>query len=289
MQIITEEIGPGKAAIYMEKNVKNRAIKPRALQRLVDQMNDGEWKENTGEAIKFARDGTLIDGQHRLQAVINSGKTFKFLVIKGLNKEVFEVIDTGKARNAGDALHLMGVKNYYNISALIRNYLYLRAGRILNKQNDAVSTSHKIIEAYEEDPQGWHDVNQKASILYQTISKIITQTMIGCYYKFFSEQEPEETEVFFQKLCSGVGISDERDPIAVLRKIFIENAISDKRLTNSAKNAYMIVTWNSHLLGKKYKVIPYNYLKDKFPIPYRTKDEAFGDQEKPQNRRKNQA
>jgi hypothetical protein len=275
MQVKIETITPAKAEQYLRKNDRNRKLKPRSLQKIKDQMESGEWLDNTGETIKFDNEGNLLDGQHRLQSLIETGLTFDFLVVRGLNGKVFNVIDTGKPRNAGDALHVLGVKNYYNISAIIRNYLYLKIGRVHNKQNDSVATAQKIVETYQESPEMWKEINQKAFYLYIASSKMITQTMIGAWYKHLSQNETEETEVFFQKLCSGIGLTDERDPINVLRNIFISNAVSEKKLTNSVKHAYMVVTWNSYLQGKKYSVIPYRYGKDKFPVLFLTKKEAL--------------
>lgn len=282
MQVKRETITPALAEQYLRQN-NNRKIKSRSLQRIIDQMKNGEWQEDTGETIKFDRNGNLLDGQHRLQSLIETGLTFDFLVVRGLKPEAFDVIDTGKPRTAGDALHMLGVKNYFNISAIIRNYLYLRIGRVLNKQNDAIATAHKIVEAYQEDPNGWIETNQKAFYLYIAAKKMITQSILGAWYKFLAEKEPQETEVFFQKLCSGIGLNDERDPIKILRDIFIENAMSDKKLTNSAKHAYMVVTWNSFLQGKKYSVIPYRYQKDKFPVHFRTKKDALAANKKTQD------
>ncbi len=46
-------------------------------------MKSGEWKYN-GESIKVCTDGSLLDGQHRLEACIESGVTFDTLLVTNL-------------------------------------------------------------------------------------------------------------------------------------------------------------------------------------------------------------
>lgn len=274
MKIEKRTIGPSQAEEMLRKNIKNRRVSERSLQKIIDQMKSGQWQEDTGETIKIAKDGTLLDGQHRLKGLIETNKTFSFVVVSDLPNKAFEVIDTGKSRCASDALHILGVKNYINVSSIIRGYLYLSDGKILNKQNLAIASNTSIVDTYNENPKYWDDLTGLSFTLYRSCSGILTQSFIGSYYALLSKTELEEAQVFFQKLCIGIGINDERDPIGVLRKLLIENRVSDKKLTLSAKNAFFVVTWNSFLQGKKYKNIPYRYGKDKFPDLYKTKIEA---------------
>lgn len=268
-------VTPAVAEQLLRNNIKNRALSRTNLQRLVDQMNDGEWQEETGESIKIASDGTLLDGQHRLTAIIQSGKSYEFLIISNLPNEAFNVIDTGKIRSSGDSLHIMGVKNYTNVAAMIKKYLYLKNGKYHNKQTDSLASTTKIVEEYRNAPEQWGNIFKRSNQLYLQSNRMIQQPMIGAFIKYLSETEPDECDVFFQKLCSGIGIEDERDPIYILRNMLIENQISDKKMMVSAKNAYLIVTWNSFLQGKKYSAMPWKYLKDEMPKPFRTKETAL--------------
>ncbi|WP_460985736.1 ParB N-terminal domain-containing protein, partial [Staphylococcus aureus] len=68
----------------------------------------GDWK-NAGDTIRFDKDGSLIDGQHRLLACVNTNLAQNFLIVYGLDSEVFDVIDNGKGRTNADVL---GMKHY---------------------------------------------------------------------------------------------------------------------------------------------------------------------------------
>src|SRR5664279_4273925 len=66
-----EVITPSLAATYLEANIKNRKVKEKAVQRYAADMVAGEWML-TGEAIKFSDEGSLLDGQNRLRAIVMS-------------------------------------------------------------------------------------------------------------------------------------------------------------------------------------------------------------------------
>lgn len=78
-------------------------------------MADGRWVANTGDAIRFNRQGQMIDGQHRCMAVVESGVPIPVILIEGLDDEVFMVLDKGRKRTAADSI---GGKNA-NVRAAI--------------------------------------------------------------------------------------------------------------------------------------------------------------------------
>ena len=78
-----------------EGQQKNRKVDDNLVDRYAHQMKKGLWDVN-GEGIIIAESGRLLNGQHRLHAVIKSGKTIQSVVIYGVEEEAFKTIDTGK-------------------------------------------------------------------------------------------------------------------------------------------------------------------------------------------------
>ena len=74
------EIGPAEAMSMLEKNIDNRKIKPHIVLNYAKQMQNGLWREN-GETLLMTKSGKLLNGQHRLSAIVTAG-TFRgrFLV-----------------------------------------------------------------------------------------------------------------------------------------------------------------------------------------------------------------
>jgi len=99
MEFKIESISPAKAVEYLKYNTDNYRKLTRAVyKRYAEDMKNGKWQLN-GEAIIFGEDGTLKDGQHRLAAIIESGKTIKMAVVRNVSKET-DIFDVGVNRTA---------------------------------------------------------------------------------------------------------------------------------------------------------------------------------------------
>jgi hypothetical protein len=70
-------------------------------------MQSGNWYIT--DSIKFSEDGTLLDGQHRLSAVVTSGCTVDFLVCRGYPEDSVFGIDTGGGRTTSDIAKITGI------------------------------------------------------------------------------------------------------------------------------------------------------------------------------------
>lgn len=116
METSIETITPHKAAEWLSRNIGNRPQHSRMVPRFAQAMLDGAWRLN-GESIKFAADGTLIDGQHRLLACIEAGVPFSSMVIRGLDRNVFSTLDQNTKRTASDTFSINGEVNTNTLSA----------------------------------------------------------------------------------------------------------------------------------------------------------------------------
>ena len=92
-------IGPAEAIKLLENNAGNRLISDRVVSQYAAEMKAGNWLE-TGNPINIgAKSGKLLNGQHRLWAIIESGVTLKFHVIYEVDEDgAFATYDTGRVR-----------------------------------------------------------------------------------------------------------------------------------------------------------------------------------------------
>lgn len=103
-----ELITPSKAKKWLEShNVKNRKLNKRHVEMLASDMGSGRFKL-THEPIAFDETGRLIDGQHRLNAVYQSGRSHEFLVARNLPKGTQLFVDNGRRRSLADAATFEG-------------------------------------------------------------------------------------------------------------------------------------------------------------------------------------
>lgn len=207
------DVTPEMAAEWLTKNTRNRSVVRRRFLALADDMLNGRWMV-TGEAIKFASDGTLLDGQHRLNAVIAAGIPATMLIVRGVDHSAQDGMDTGRARSAGDVLSINGHKNGTTIAAasrLLLNYPFARSGF-----NNLIATTPVLLEFVRSHP----GINESASF---TRGKAIMPTgwvpgtvVAACHY-IAAPTLREEYEQFIIDVASGVGIKNKSPELAMIR------------------------------------------------------------------------
>jgi succinate dehydrogenase flavin-adding protein (antitoxin of CptAB toxin-antitoxin module) len=101
MKITQKIITPEIASKFLEYNVSNRPILKQHVKKLAADMVADRW-ETTHQGIAIAgtieRPVRLLDGQHRLSAIIQSNKPVLMLVCENMTEEAFKHIDAGKTR-----------------------------------------------------------------------------------------------------------------------------------------------------------------------------------------------
>lgn len=117
------EITPEIAGRWLDRNTHNRAVSDRHVEQLARDVRAGAWLL-TGEAIKWKGDPDdpssnpeLLDGQHRLYAVLWAESSIRTLVITGLDRQTQDVMDTNMRRSAKNMLELEGFENPGLLSA----------------------------------------------------------------------------------------------------------------------------------------------------------------------------
>lgn len=103
-------ITPDMAKAWLERGGRNRKPIQRTVMRYAAAIRRGEWIL-TGDSIKLDQEQRVIDGQHRLLAIVASGVSITSLVVRNVEVEAQDVIDTGKSRTARDVLSMHGFKH----------------------------------------------------------------------------------------------------------------------------------------------------------------------------------
>lgn len=106
MYALIEDITPAMAERFLIKNDNNRRLAPKVVDRYASIMKSGNWEEN-GEPICIAEDGSLKNGQHRLNAIIKANTTIRMLVVYDVKNDV-HTYDRGDKRTIRHILQLNG-------------------------------------------------------------------------------------------------------------------------------------------------------------------------------------
>lgn len=100
-------ITPQQAQQWLENQGKNRKLSPKHVLYLSEEIKQGRWRL-THQGIAFGDDGKLLDGQHRLAAIIKSGIGIKSLVTTGVPVGEFTILDRGMPRDMAAITNISG-------------------------------------------------------------------------------------------------------------------------------------------------------------------------------------
>lgn len=101
MDATIEVITPQKARDYLARNAGNRALRPSWVDTLRLVIQRGEWKLSH-QGIALAPDGRLLDGQHRLSAIVAAGRAVPMWVFRNVSPDAFAAMDRGNRRTLAD-------------------------------------------------------------------------------------------------------------------------------------------------------------------------------------------
>lgn len=99
------------AELLIRRHPHQRPLKEQYVTRLAEAMLQGRWRW-TADAIRLDKDLFVIDGQHRLSAIVKSGLTMKdALVATVTGEDVILSIDQNRPRTLGDMRATRGESN----------------------------------------------------------------------------------------------------------------------------------------------------------------------------------
>lgn len=96
-----KEVSPEYAQELLNLSMGNRKLKQDYILSLAIAMESGKWVPEASEVV-IDEDNNLIDGHHRLHAVIAYGAPVKLAIKRGVPVGARGVIDTGNSRNISD-------------------------------------------------------------------------------------------------------------------------------------------------------------------------------------------
>lgn len=267
-QVVT--IGPVHAQRMLADNPVNRHLNERRVRQFAGAMTRGEWQMN-GETIKLAEGEVLLDGQHRLAAVVVAQQPQEFLVVSGLPQETQETVDTGKARKVSDLLAMRGYPNVTTVAAAGRGvYLYQTAGTIASQgiRSDLHPTHQQVIATVENHP-GIVDTSSFGKNFRPR--RLLSSAQLAALRYLFDETDSEDSLVFWTRLSDGIGM-EQHDPINTLRERLLREVLdtgSASRLQTVARAAFTVRAFNAWRAGDQLQKLQFKaggHRPDRFPL-----------------------
>lgn len=107
MHIEILRVTPTMAEQWLNFNKNNRKLREGVAEKYAEDMAQDRWTE-CPEPISFYDDGDLADGQHRLFAIVLSGKTIEFPVAHNLSRAAGLNLNMGLMRSLVDNARISG-------------------------------------------------------------------------------------------------------------------------------------------------------------------------------------
>jgi hypothetical protein len=258
MNVKLTTVTPEWAEETLIKNIGNRPLNIKHVDKLAKEMTEGRWKVN-GDTICL-NGSRVIDGQHRLHAVVQSGITIETLVVEGLPTNVFDTKDVGKRRSAGDTLGVAGEQNGCRLAAalvLIDKYFTGRVDKSVSYSNTEME---ELLVKYPES-------RQSLQTSMGTKGLIPPSVLDACHY-LFSRKDPVLADQFVDKVLQGTSLTA-GSPWYVLRERLVNNSMSKAKLKKAYLMALCIKAWNNARSGTTLKLLKFSQeggAQENFPI-----------------------
>lgn len=254
MSVIT--VGPGLAQDWIDNhNNNNRTIRNAVVERYAHDMEEGRWHYN-GEPIQFDTNFELQNGQHRLKAIIRSGKAQQILVITGLDPAAQATMDNGARRLPGDVLTLAGYTEGRCLSAVANFALTLEAlspNAVLRVNR--IRTTADIVDRINSDPQLQHVV-QKVIPEMNPPKSLMTRSVAAYAYYALSKVDQPAADVFFEGLLTLANLPQGSPIIALHRRLTAHAAEHIPGQVGAFRAiAYIIHAWNAWRAGEDRQMI----------------------------------
>lgn len=259
-------VTPEEAAELLGSNQVNRRIRKRHVEAYAEDMAAGRWRM-TGEPIKVSRTGRLLDGQHRLSAIIEAGVPVELLFVTGLADDDQMFMDQGASRTASDTIKMMGITNAAWSTSIAR-WVHLAPVPGPNLQSDLkhkVSTA-TIVQTIEDHPEV-----ETAAHMYNMMKNHIpgSPTALAYCWYVFHHIDPEATSEFFRGMIEMdfVALNDPRK--AVLRAL--RNVTADPKYGSTERGTIVVSVltraWNLWRKGGEIQTLRIHDGKGKLIAP----------------------
>jgi len=217
-----ETIQPAHAKMILEDQEQRiakglfhqRTINESTVNKYALDMQMGHWLVNN-QGIAYDREGNLIDGRHRLWAIVKAGVPVETMVMRGLesvqNKTLtinpIDTIDCGRPRRIAHQLQLDGITNSFLIASTVRCTTWIAFHPTYPPSLGVIST-RQILSNHE-------DSIRKMQHILGIEARGYTLSVMSLY----AQVNPRKAYEFATSFKELVGLG-EGSPVIALRKYF---------------------------------------------------------------------
>lgn len=281
------ELSPDMAMDVLTLNDmgKNRHIDESRIEDYRDEIKTGNFPVN-GDTICIDWNHGLVDGQHRLWAIWESGKTVLCIIVTGLDPKVIAYKDIGKNRTAFDitVINEFGT-NGTAMAAAVKNILYWEdTGKVSSSLSNRNVHNRRVQAFYKKKAKAseLNDFIEFGKVANETVKRWLSPSQWGfIYYTLYNlpfnnpDRSRKKVEEFLTAFYEGNNLK-KTDPIMVARNIFMnefktiiksgkKNKIAGGLVT--AKIKIVFAAWNHWFKGESVNELDVDLSDPIIPTP----------------------
>jgi hypothetical protein len=249
------EIGPAEATQFISAFKSAGKVDSRLVKAYADDISAGRWMLN-GASVVFSKELKVLDGRARLLACIQANKAFRTLVIRGIDENAFETIDSVRKRRLADVLTIRRFPHGRALAAALRIIWAYQNGSIASPRSLSPIVLLDLIQAHPEIRDSVVPSLRAAPVLPHGSG-------IALHY-LFSLAEPRKSEKFFAQIGTAP-LPSEDAPAVRLHRVLDELRTMGGYRKQLYVLAVSIKAWNAFLTGRPLKQLRYSPGREPFP------------------------
>lgn len=269
-------VTPTMAAEWLGLNVQNRKLRESRVTSFVGTLERDQWTL-IGDAVVFDEHNHLLNGQHRLKSIAESGITARLLVLRGVPTEAQEVMDGNLPRKLYDALKFKNYSDCFVLgSALTFLHLYRYIGMTGNPNYASPAdrpTVRQSLSLLAECPD-LVEFKKKMQPVY--VATKMRKGMGTALWWVFAQLDAGDADEFFLQITTNskpggtgrVGLLTSA-PTFQLRRFLFNELASTRRVPAWREAAMVCKAWNLYREGREVGNLTWRWggrQKEPFPL-----------------------
>lgn len=235
------------AESWLNMNTNNyRKLNDRHVTMLARDMRNKEFGF-TNATIAFDKNGQLVDGQHRLTAIVKADVALPMIVVfdMPIGSASDPSLDTGKKRSTADHLQNRHIANAKDVAAVTRKICSLLATSKL--ATDQLITDARIVAIAENNA----DISRAVSKMMA--GRKFCPVSISATWFWVANQDAPSLANDFADGFTGARTASTNDPELALREFLLLNRSQKKRITNKELLLYWFSAWERKKANQQVK------------------------------------
>jgi len=254
-------VSPDVARRWLQANTVNRKVRDGSVNMYARDMIEGRWTISES-AICFSPDNKLLNGQHRLRAVIKANASIPMLVMFGVHESAMGNMDSGAKRSISDDLGFRGEAQTPLLAATVKLAMLYTDGRIY-RDNKMQRSSPAAVRAFlDENP----DLRDAVSVSHRFRTTGLLPTVQAVGYWLTAQLDSDDAMEFLRQLNTRTNLPA-GSPVLALDSRLRQVRYNRTHLTHRDALGLFIKSWNHWRAGRSVKTVALTTHSQANPIP----------------------